>query len=88
MSPTRQGGGLDLNSTILDPSQLTASIGLVRDMELLARRLQTRNGDTTTGEGGFVRKGDSKEQESRSQGTSRAEGSQGRVSLTAQSEAT
>ena len=38
--PVRAQGGLDLNSSLLDPAQLTSTLGMSRDMELLSKRLK------------------------------------------------
>ena len=38
--PVRTSQGMDLNSSLLDPSQLTSTLGMARDMELLSKRLK------------------------------------------------
>jgi len=40
VTPTKPSGGLDLNNSLLDASQLTATMGMSRDMELLTKRLK------------------------------------------------
>lgn len=55
--PRRSPGGLDLNSSILDPSQHTAVLGMARDMDLLNRRLGAMTGGyMEKGEGGDERR--------------------------------
>jgi len=39
-TPVRSAAGLDLNNSLLDPSQLTSTLGMSRDMELLSKRLK------------------------------------------------
>ena len=39
VSPQKVGTGIDINNSVLDPSQLTAVIGLSKDLELLQKRL-------------------------------------------------
>ncbi len=39
-TPTRSTAGLDLNNTLLDASQLTATLGMSREMDLLSKRLK------------------------------------------------
>jgi len=38
--PVRTSQGMDLNSSLLDPAQLTSTLGMARDMELLSKRLK------------------------------------------------
>jgi len=38
--PTRASAGLDLNHSLLCPAQLTATLGMSRDMELLTKRIK------------------------------------------------
>ena len=38
--PVRNAQGMDLNSSLLDPAQLTSTLGMARDMELLSKRLK------------------------------------------------
>ena len=40
VTPVRSPGGLDLNNSLLDAGQLTATLGMSRDMELLTKRLK------------------------------------------------
>jgi len=40
VTPARPSGGLDLNNSLLDAAQLTATMGMSRDMELLTKRLK------------------------------------------------
>ena len=40
MSPTKVASQLDLNISLLDPAQLTSSLGMARDMDLIAKRLK------------------------------------------------
>lgn len=55
--PRRSPGGLGLNSSILDSSQLTAVLGMARDMDLLSRRLGAMTGTyQEKGDGGDERK--------------------------------
>ena len=59
VTPSRVTTALDLNSTILSPAQLTATIGLSRDLELAAKRiagLQPQRGLEDEGEKGKVLK--------------------------------
>lgn len=42
--PRRTSTNLDLNSSVLDPSQLTAVLGVARDLDLLSRRLGSPGG--------------------------------------------
>jgi hypothetical protein len=38
VTPTRAGsGGFDLNASMLDPAQVTASLGMSRDMDLMSK---------------------------------------------------
>jgi hypothetical protein len=50
--PSRGSQGIDLNATFLCPHQLTATIGLGRDLEMLNRRLQGGQSTSSSGGGG------------------------------------
>jgi hypothetical protein len=43
--PQKTSSLLDINSSILNPSQLTAAMGMSRDLELLNKRLRLQNND-------------------------------------------
>ena len=45
VTPSRGNTPLDLNNTLLDPGQLTATLGMSRDMELLSKRLKGQQDD-------------------------------------------
>jgi len=49
VTPVRGSGGLDLNNSLLDPGQLTATLGMSRDMELLNKRLKGLKEDSEGG---------------------------------------
>ena len=53
--PAKGNSQLDLNASLLCTSQLTAIVGLSKDLELLQRRLQGQNGAEEPG--GWPRKG-------------------------------
>jgi len=52
VTPARPSGGLDLNNSLLDAGQLTATLGMSRDMELLSKRLKgIKDEDNPKGQG-------------------------------------
>jgi hypothetical protein len=55
VSPSRSAVGLDLNASILEPSQLTATLGMARDLELLNKRMA---GNGAEGGGGGKSRGE------------------------------
>jgi len=58
--PVRSAGGLDLNSSLLDPAQLTSTLGMSRDMELLSKRLKGQKEEEPAPRVPKSKKGDNK----------------------------
>ena len=56
ISPTRTSTQLDLNNSLLCPAQLTATLGIARDMELITKRVRGTDAPNNKQGGGYQNK--------------------------------